>query len=312
MALFPLVVFADGPELVCENTVVGCVYSGYTKTFNITIENHGNKMLKINKIKTSCTCTTVGKTTMDILPDQFSVLQIDYKPQKEYGAFSRKIIIISNDPANPQKIIDIKGNIIKPSFSCSNTEIALFSHVQDQNIPNENIVFSSDKTLKLVNVDNNSDMIAVHSLQIDDNSFKIIVEGKRQTGEPAIYRDMLKIAFWTEDIKEQVEIPVTYEIKPRIVVYPPSLKIGRTDNIYYRLLLKSDVQAVNIERIDTVGIGGIEVSFKKIDNNNFFIYAKGNVSYDKRLDVNKIIIYLSGSESPIIVPVIVEPKSIKN
>ena len=54
---------ANGPKLVCEETMMRNVYAGYVRTFNLEVRNTGNEVLNIKDIKATCGCTVPRQRT---------------------------------------------------------------------------------------------------------------------------------------------------------------------------------------------------------------------------------------------------------
>lgn len=84
--------------------------------YNFKIRNNGNVDLSINRVATSCGCTTakIAKTTL--APNEEAELQVTYNSGLMTGSHGkgrqeRIIYIKSNDPVNPQVEASIYGTV---------------------------------------------------------------------------------------------------------------------------------------------------------------------------------------------------------
>lgn len=97
----------------------GDVVSGQILIKEIEIKNAGNGTLVIEGVSTSCGCTTAEVSQSQIKSGQSATLTIQFDSgahgPKETGEVSRLIFIASNDPQNPELVIEFNANILPPS-----------------------------------------------------------------------------------------------------------------------------------------------------------------------------------------------------
>jgi hypothetical protein len=80
------------------------------KTFKFT--NTGTNPIVINQVKTSCGCTVPTYSKEPVLAGATGEIQIKYATDR-IGKFTKTITVISN-ASEPNKVIKIKGEVLKP------------------------------------------------------------------------------------------------------------------------------------------------------------------------------------------------------
>jgi len=79
--------------------------------------NTGKTPIIISKVKTSCGCTVPSYSKTPILPGETSDIKVTYATSR-IGVFNKTITVISN-ASEPNKILRIKGEVLKPKESQS-------------------------------------------------------------------------------------------------------------------------------------------------------------------------------------------------
>ncbi|MBO6608009.1 DUF1573 domain-containing protein [Psychroserpens sp.] len=74
-------------------------------------KNSGKSPIVISNIKTSCGCTVPSYSKAPILPGESGTIEVKYATNRQ-GKFSKSLTIYSNAD-EPQKRIQIKGNVVK-------------------------------------------------------------------------------------------------------------------------------------------------------------------------------------------------------
>jgi len=90
----------------------GKVPRGPELQYNFKFTNKGNSTLTIERVQTSCGCTgaTVGEQK-DYSKNESGEIKVNFSTQGRDGHQEKTIIVYSNDPENPQKVITIKCDI---------------------------------------------------------------------------------------------------------------------------------------------------------------------------------------------------------
>lgn len=102
------------PKIVFKEDVhdFGKVPRGPELQYNFKFTNKGNANLIIERVQTSCGCTgaTVGEKT-DYKKNESGEIKVNFSTQGREGHQEKTIIIYSNDPENPQKVLTVKCDI---------------------------------------------------------------------------------------------------------------------------------------------------------------------------------------------------------
>jgi len=90
----------------------GEVEYGQILEYTFKIRNLGNQILEINKVATSCGCTTVQTSREKVNPQEEIELKVTYDTGAMSGTYAkgnqeRIIYVKSNDPINPQAEVTI-------------------------------------------------------------------------------------------------------------------------------------------------------------------------------------------------------------
>jgi hypothetical protein len=95
-----------------ENTTIdyGKIKQGADGQRVFVVKNTGDKPLIISKVQPSCGCTTPEWNKEPIMPGATSEIKVGYDT-KIVGNFQKLIQVTSNDPANTNISLYIKGNI---------------------------------------------------------------------------------------------------------------------------------------------------------------------------------------------------------
>lgn len=95
-----------------ENYVFGEVAEGPQVTHEFKFTNNGKEPLVLSNVRASCGCTTPSWPKEPILPGKESTILVTYNTQGRPGPFTKSITITSN-ASEPNKIIYIKGEVVK-------------------------------------------------------------------------------------------------------------------------------------------------------------------------------------------------------
>jgi hypothetical protein len=100
------------PSIYLESDVVdyGIITKGAdgVRTFKVT--NKGAQPLLLTNCSGSCGCTVPTCPREPILPGKSAEVSVKYDTQR-VGPISKQVNITSNDPANPNKVVMVKGEI---------------------------------------------------------------------------------------------------------------------------------------------------------------------------------------------------------
>ncbi|MBK8909193.1 MAG: DUF1573 domain-containing protein [Rhodospirillales bacterium] len=108
------------PRLALEEMTLalGDVPNGKIVEREVTVRNEGDAPLVVERITTSCGCTTAALEPMTIAPGASGVLTIAFDSGAHgpglRGPIMRDVRLISNDPALPEAVVAVTANIGPP------------------------------------------------------------------------------------------------------------------------------------------------------------------------------------------------------
>jgi hypothetical protein len=89
--------------------------SGGVVSATVEVTNTGLGTLSINRVSTSCGCTTASMDESPLGPGEKRTLTIQFDPMAhpdESGPITRAVYIQTSDPEQPEVEIDVVGNVI--------------------------------------------------------------------------------------------------------------------------------------------------------------------------------------------------------
>jgi hypothetical protein len=121
-AVFALLLSACGgqPEIVVseKNLELGDVVNGEIIQREVSVQNNGQADLTIETVTTSCGCTEATIEPMVIPPGGKGVLHIAFDSGAHgpalTGQLIRQVFIATNDPQQPETIVELAANILPP------------------------------------------------------------------------------------------------------------------------------------------------------------------------------------------------------
>ncbi len=118
--LFALTACTSKPAISAEVTTFefGEVVNGDIVSRDIAISNTGKGTLVVETVSTSCGCTTATLEPMTLEPGQSGVLHIEFDSGAHgpelTGDLTRQIFIVSNDPEQPELLIEFTATVLPP------------------------------------------------------------------------------------------------------------------------------------------------------------------------------------------------------
>lgn len=109
------------PQISVETTTVllGDVANGEIVTRDLLVRNEGQELLIVDTISTSCGCTEATLDAMTIPPGDSTTLHITFDSGAHgpelTGSLIRQVFIDSNDPEQPELILELAANILPPA-----------------------------------------------------------------------------------------------------------------------------------------------------------------------------------------------------
>ena len=90
---------------------MGTLYSGQKSKHVFVIENHGDKPLVINKVRTSCGCTSAFSRDKVIEPGASTELAVQFNSKNFRGNVLKRILLLTNDPGGKTEL-RLRGNVL--------------------------------------------------------------------------------------------------------------------------------------------------------------------------------------------------------
>ena len=106
------------PPVATVQLDLGDVPNGEIVTRNVPVRNAGDAVLVVENISTSCGCTSATLDPMQLVPGESGTLRIAYDAGAHgpelTGPMVRQVFINSNDPAQPEVIVELAVNVTPP------------------------------------------------------------------------------------------------------------------------------------------------------------------------------------------------------
>ena len=104
----------NGAIIYCKEQVFdyGKIKQGSNGEHIFTITNKGNAPLTINKVASSCSCTTISWSKDNINPKGQGQIKIKYNTNK-IGEFYKTVVVKSNAVNKKNYVIKIKGEVVE-------------------------------------------------------------------------------------------------------------------------------------------------------------------------------------------------------
>lgn len=112
---------SNSPDLNLEADQIdlGEVVNGDIVKKEVVVTNIGQTLLVVEAVSTSCGCTTAVLEPMAIQPGENGVLRIEFDSgahgPEQNGELVRQIFIASNDPQQPEAVVEITANVVARS-----------------------------------------------------------------------------------------------------------------------------------------------------------------------------------------------------
>jgi hypothetical protein len=103
------------PKIVFNQTTYdfGKVKAGTLIKFSFLVTNEGKQELVIHKVKASCGCTATKPAATHIKRNKSTEIAVEFNTTGRRGRQHKTITVISNDPTNPQIILNVQGELVK-------------------------------------------------------------------------------------------------------------------------------------------------------------------------------------------------------
>jgi hypothetical protein len=106
----------NGPRVTFDQTSFdfGKVESGELIKHTFFFTNTGNQILEVREVRPSCGCTTAGEWDKQVEPGKYGKIPIQYNSAAYGGIVHKSVMVVCNDPANSNAVLQITGTVWKP------------------------------------------------------------------------------------------------------------------------------------------------------------------------------------------------------
>lgn len=109
-----------GPRLALDAAALelGELPNGVVAERELAVSNNGDAPLVVERVVTSCGCTTAVLEPMTLAPGETGTLRIAFDSGAHgpdlRGPIMRQITMVSNDPARPEAVVEVRATITDP------------------------------------------------------------------------------------------------------------------------------------------------------------------------------------------------------
>ena len=105
-----------GPQIAVAETVhdFGKVPPGESRQHEFVYRNAGSVPLEVTHVRTSCGCTTAGDWDRRVEPGSEGRVKVNFSTGSYSGLLQRNVTLVTNDPRQPQLVLQVKAEIWAP------------------------------------------------------------------------------------------------------------------------------------------------------------------------------------------------------
>lgn len=133
-SVFSSLLFAQlmQPQLVLQQKEFdfGDIKQGEVVSHTFVLSNNGGDLLKITNVQASCGCTAAAPEKNELGPGESTNLTVKFNSAGRLGKQTKTVKIFSNDPQNPEMLLTISCNILKPSEAGSGNPVIYITETQ--------------------------------------------------------------------------------------------------------------------------------------------------------------------------------------
>jgi len=245
-------VIRSSPKITFEETTYdfGKVERGKKITHYFNFKNTGDEVLEIIKVKKSCGCQLAKTTKKYLKPGESAKIMVVYDSKGYSGAVSKIVTVKSNDPANPEVTLTIKGFVesmynIKPGF-------VSFGIIKPDSQPSETVTVTfKRKDIKVKRITTNSDYIKLRVLGQRDSIYTFIVGLAPNVPEGSFAG---KVELDVSNVLDSiVRVAVVAKVAGDVEVLPSMLGFGaprgKSKPIQFQILTSENIKDLEIDSV---------------------------------------------------------------
>lgn len=265
-----------GPRIEVAEAIhdFGKVPPGETRQHEFVYRNLGSVPLEVKQVRTSCGCTTTGEWDRRVEPGESGRVTIKFSSGNYSGELQRNVTLVTNDPRQPQLVLQVKAQIWAP-FEV-NPKTVMFQYDPD----------STEGQTRVVRVTNQlEEPMAIAGVRSDHPGFTATIEAVEPGREfelsistvPPVGRGTVSTAVTLEPADTNLA-PVrvmAYAVEQRpLTVSPISLVLPagpvRAGTRRPSVTIRNNTsQALELSEA-SINLPGVEVQVQELQTNKFF------------------------------------------
>ena len=187
--------------------------------------NKGEEPLRIKEIRSSCGCTAAVVSKGEVPPGDMGEIRALFNTGYRRGRFREEIHVISNDPEKPEVILTLSGEIVRSVVAVPDR--LYFGEIKggDQRRKRVQIIDLDGKRLNIEKVRSSSKGIRVRVNREKDNEITLEVILNPLKMKLGAFEERI-VVYTNNDMRPEIEIPLSGEILGEIELKPPRLFFG--------------------------------------------------------------------------------------
>jgi hypothetical protein len=216
------------PRLVLSTTEwdFGAKWHGEPCSTEITIENAGTALLKIERIRSSCGCTVAEPKKTELLPGESDTMTLSYNTKKNARNVSQTITLETNDPQQPRVAIRIKGEV-RHLFDARPAHRITFGRLDRDSASTQSIELTNNMERKVPLKLKPLEQDVPFEIKLEEVEHGMVYKLSATTRPPLkLGANVANIVLETgvEDYPT-ITIPASVYIAPQVAVMPPRLYV---------------------------------------------------------------------------------------
>lgn len=267
------------PHLVCDEPEFdfGLVDQTSNVEHTFILKNTGTLTLEITRAQPSCGCTVADITQKEIPPGGESRISTRFSTAGRTGPQHKTIVVMSNDPEQPQYTLTLKGEI-GVALSAKPAQIIMPRVAPGDQPESEVIVESGDGThFQVTSVSSTSDELAASVSPIEEGrSYRIKVALKHPL-EGAMNATL--VVNTDHPKRPTLSIPVHFMVSRDMIVAPREITFEQPNDTAvsrFVLLRNADGAPVELDGVEPPG-PGVEIAVQPFGSNGVRIQMTGLV-----------------------------------
>lgn len=212
--------------------------SGETVQHGFTLQNRGNAHLKIEKIQTSCGCTTLSARTMEFEPGEEKVLPVELDLTGRVGNQTQQVILHTNDPENRVYRLKMQGEAV-PEIQVEPRTLNLQREQPDEpHRGSVTLTSSTGKPFTVTKASANRDRLEIEIERAGDGLSSVLRVTPKPLDGQGHFTDVLEVQTSNETMP-LLRILVMWQISTGISVAPGQLNLvtGQNEQTLDRYLM---------------------------------------------------------------------------